>query len=104
MNAAEDEFALQSAMLAENLEPAVTRLPFLRLTAIGVLVATAFVLTGCGRKGPLDPPPGAWVTPPGTTPIREGQQPASQPDFGPDGKPIAPAGPNRRLPGDWLID
>ncbi len=90
-------------MVAANLEPTLTRSPFLRLTVIGALAA-AFVLTGCGRKGPLDPPPGAWVTPPGTTPIPASQQPAAQPQTSPDGKPIAPTGPNRRLPGDWLID
>ena len=90
-------------MVAANLEPALTRPPFFRLTVIGVLAA-AFALTGCGRKGPLDPPPGAWVTPPGTAPIPASQQPAAQPGHSPDGKPIAPTGPNRRLPGDWLID
>jgi predicted small lipoprotein YifL len=32
--------------------------PFLRLALIGALVAS-LGLAGCGRKGPLDPPPGA---------------------------------------------
>ncbi len=32
--------------------------PFLRLALIGALVAT-LGLAACGRKGPLDPPPGA---------------------------------------------
>ena len=32
--------------------------PFTRLVLIGVAVAS-LTLAGCGRKGPLDPPPGA---------------------------------------------
>ena len=32
--------------------------PFLRLALIGALVAS-LGLAACGRKGPLDPPPGA---------------------------------------------
>ncbi len=32
--------------------------PLLRLAVIGILVA-ALGLAGCGREGPLDPPPGA---------------------------------------------
>ena len=32
--------------------------PFTRLALIGVAVAS-LTLAGCGRKGPLDPPPGA---------------------------------------------
>jgi predicted small lipoprotein YifL len=32
--------------------------PFYRLALVGVAVA-ALTLAGCGRKGPLDPPPGA---------------------------------------------
>ena len=82
------------------MEHGVTR--SLHLVVAGALAAS-FLLTGCGRKGPLDPPPGAWVTPQGGTPHPQAQQQA-QPSYGPDGKPVAPTGPNRRLPGDWLID
>jgi predicted small lipoprotein YifL len=32
--------------------------PFLRLALVGVAIAS-LTLAGCGRKGPLDPPPGA---------------------------------------------
>ena len=73
-----------------------------RLAVLGVL-ALAFLLEGCGRKGPLDAPPGAWVTPRGTAPIRPDTPPPEQ-VVDEDGKVIAPAGPKRRLPGDWLID
>ena len=38
--------------------PSFRASPFIRLATIGVLVA-ALGLAGCGRKGPLDPPPGA---------------------------------------------
>ena len=34
-----------------------------RLAAIAALSA-AFALAGCGRKGPLDPPPSASISPP----------------------------------------
>jgi predicted small lipoprotein YifL len=37
--------------------------PLLRLATIAALTA-AFALAGCGRKGPLDPPPSAWTSPP----------------------------------------
>ncbi len=35
----------------------------LRLAAFAMLGA-AFALAGCGRKGPLDPPPSAAISPP----------------------------------------
>ena len=35
-------------------------LPFVTLALVGALTA-AFALAGCGRKGPLDPPPAASV-------------------------------------------
>ncbi len=80
-----------------------------RLALIGALAA-ALALAGCGRKGPLDPPPGTWITPPGAASISTSNQPgmvAPEPppvQSGPDGKPLAPPGPNRRIPADWLID
>jgi predicted small lipoprotein YifL len=79
--------------------------PFrLCLAAIGVLAAAA-LLTGCGRKGALDPPPGGWVIPagPGTTPVTQKAGTAVE-EYDADGKPIAPPGPKRRIPADWLID
>ena len=67
-----------------------------RLAAIGALVA-AFGLGGCGRKGGLDPPPGAAAVGPSV--------PAQSPQSGADGKAPVPApGPPRRTPIDWLID
>ena len=83
----------------------VTRFPFLGLAVTGALAA--LLLAGCGRKGPLDPPPGAWVTPPGTPSHQTARPAPAQPatlEYGPDGKPIAPAGPKRRIPGDWLLE
>jgi len=89
--------------------------PFVRLALIGALFA-ALGLAGCGRKGPLDPPPGASVADqpyaPGlmsgsgsttSTPIG-GQTRQGNPGVGPDGQPLAPAGPNKKIPLDVLID
>lgn len=41
------------------------------LTRIGLvaLVATTLALAGCGRRGPLEPPPGAPADPPKSTPV-----------------------------------
>jgi predicted small lipoprotein YifL len=65
----------------------------LRIAAIGALAA-ALGLAGCGRKSGLDAPPSAAI-----------EQPAGPaPAIGPDGKPVAPQGLNRRTPLDWLID
>jgi len=40
----------------------VSSRPFMRLAMAGALVA-ALSLAGCGRKGPLDPPPSASAAP-----------------------------------------
>ncbi len=61
-----------------------------RIAAIGALLAV-LGLAGCGRKGGLDPPPGASVDP----------NVAAQPN-GPAG--TVPAQGSRRTPIDWLID
>lgn len=68
-----------------------------RIAVIGALVA-ALGLAGCGRKGGLDPPPGATAAadqsaPPGATP------PASPDALPPSTQPLP-----RRTPIDWLID
>jgi predicted small lipoprotein YifL len=69
-----------------------------RIAAIGALVA-ALGLTGCGRKGGLDPPPGA------TTADTSVSRPDLEPAIGPDGKVIAPSqGPKRSTPIDWLLN
>jgi predicted small lipoprotein YifL len=69
-----------------------------RIAVIGALVA-ALGLAGCGRKGGLDPPPGASVVDQSAA-----GQPVPGPEVGPDGKPMMPPAPRRRTPVDWLID
>lgn len=89
--------------------------PLLRLALVGVLAA-ALGLAGCGRKGPLDPPPGASL---------EGVPQASMPELMSDkgnagpiggqakggysgvdesGQPLAPKGPQKRIPLDVLLN
>ena len=69
-----------------------------RIAAIGALVA-ALGLAGCGRKGGLDPPPGA------TAADTSVSRPDLEPAIGPDGKVIAPSqGPKRSTPIDWLLN
>jgi predicted small lipoprotein YifL len=98
-------------MVREISEPAVSRpdrslFPF---AVIGALVL-ALPLSACGRKGPLDPPPGGYmldnmsnrttaVTRKGD--VREKQEPSG---YDEDGRPIAPTGSRKKLPADWLID
>jgi predicted small lipoprotein YifL len=75
------------------------------LAVIGVL---ALALAGCGRKGALDPPPGGYALEPTTTTPVTGRGEALPKRRGPaydeEGNPIAPEGPKRRTPADWLID
>ena len=68
-----------------------------RIAVIGALVA-ALGLAGCGRKGGLDPPPGASVVEQGPPP------PGSAVEVGPDGRPLAPPPPKRSTPIDWLLN
>ncbi len=82
--------------------------PFLRLALIGVALAS-LTLAGCGRKGPLDPPPGASMAsgpqpaavPVGADPLVSpiGQTPDSRPS-----QPQAPVGPNKRIFLDNLLN
>jgi predicted small lipoprotein YifL len=76
-----------------NREFLVNRSVCLRLAAIGALAA-AVLLTGCGRKGPLDPPPSASAQP------AEPEQ--LQVDA--EGRPVAPRGQKKRFFADWLLD
>jgi predicted small lipoprotein YifL len=88
--------------------------PFLHLALIGVAVAS-LGLAACGRKGPLDPPPGASLTgepqaqtpglmsPIGATPIG-GQAKDDNPGVGPNGQPLAPKGPKKQIPLDILLN
>jgi len=66
-------------------------------------IGAALVLGGCGRKGPLDPPPTASAVPQATTqpeePPRLGMSPLDA-----DETPTARPGQRRRLPIDVLID
>jgi predicted small lipoprotein YifL len=65
----------------------------IRLAAICVLtLALGLTLSACGRRGPLDAPPGVVNTPQG--PVELDSQ----------GRPIAPPGEKKRLPIDWLLD
>jgi predicted small lipoprotein YifL len=81
------------------------------LAVVGTLAA-AFSLAGCGRKGPLDPPPGAGVAAPapsspnvGFSPVPERPARPAPVAFDAEGRPLAPAeGPKKRLPIDWLLD
>ncbi len=72
-------------------------------------IALALAVSGCGRKGPLDPPPGGYQIERGIgrTPVstRGAERPVEkQPEYDQEGRPIAPSGSRKKLPGDWLID
>jgi predicted small lipoprotein YifL len=65
----------------------------LRVLAISALaLALGLTLSACGRRGPLEAPPGAVMTNQGQVLLDE------------HGRPIAPAGEKKRLPIDWLLD
>jgi predicted small lipoprotein YifL len=68
-----------------------------RIAVIGALVA-ALGLAGCGRKGGLDPPPGA------TAAADQGAPPGAAPPASPDALPPSTQPLPRRTPIDWLID
>ena len=95
-------------MVPPNLELPVNRFAFpcARLALVSALLA-AFGLAGCGRKGPLDPPPAASVVsqPQGSAagPIGAQSRP-DNPGVDKDGKPVAPAGPQKRIPLDVLLN
>jgi predicted small lipoprotein YifL len=100
----------QSGIVRKISEPAVSRpnCSSFSLVLIGAL-ALAMPLSGCGRKGGLDPPPGGSQLEAGAvrTPVtRRGapvqvEKPA---EYDEDGRPIAPTGRRKKLPADWLID
>ena len=69
--------------------------PVLRAAVLGGLaLVLGLTLSACGRRGPLDPPPGASSL---------NEQPADI-QMDPQGRPLAPQGQKRRLPIDWLLD
>lgn len=76
--------------------------PFTRLALIGALVAS-LGLAACGRKGPLDPPPGASLAGDQAAPSGAPAT-ATRGPVGPDGKPIASGNVNRRIPLDVLLN
>ena len=65
----------------------------IRLAAISaLLLALGLSLSACGRKGPLDSPPGTYNTPQGVI------------ELDAEGRPLAPPGEKKRLPIDVLLD
>jgi len=65
----------------------------LRIAAApALLVALGLTLSACGRRGPLDAPPGV---------VNSAQ---GQIELDAQGRPIAPPGEKKRLPIDWLLD
>ena len=64
-----------------------------RVVAISALaLALGLTLSACGRRGPLEMPPGTMLSPQG--PVELDAQ----------GRPVAPPGEKKRLPIDWLLD
>jgi predicted small lipoprotein YifL len=77
------------------------RIRFKRLAVIGAL-ATALALAGCGRKGPLDPPPSATAA---ERAAGGDPQAAPRPVMDAEGRPIAPQSTEKkRIFLDWLLD
>lgn len=82
--------------------------PLYRLALVGVALA-ALTLAGCGRKGPLDPPPGASMA---SEPQAAAPPVMADPLAAPlgqqlDGRPAqrpTPAGPNRGIFLDNLLN
>jgi len=98
-------------MVRKISEPALPRPPrtLICFATIGAL-ALALPLAACGRKGPLDPPPGGYAleSQQGKTAVsRKGATlptESREPEYDDEGRPVAPKGPKKKLPGDWLID
>ncbi len=73
------------------------------------VLAAALMLGACGRKGPLDAPPGTTPQPMASE-VQPGSEDTSTQTVvptspvGPDGRPLAPRGPKKKLPADVLID
>ena len=64
-----------------------------RVLAISALALTlGLTLSACGRRGPLESPPGVVNTPQGPMQVDA------------EGKPLAPPGVTRRIPIDVLLD
>jgi predicted small lipoprotein YifL len=72
---------------------------FLRIALVGALAAAALV-AGCGRKGPLEPPPSARAVAPAIDPATGEPRPI----MSSDGYPMAPPGEKKPIALDVLID
>lgn len=57
-----------------------------------LVLALGLSLSACGRRGPLDAPPGVFNTPQGVI------------ELDAQGRPLAPPGEKKRLPIDVLLD
>lgn len=68
--------------------------------ALAGAIAAAFGLAGCGRKGPLDPPPSATLSG-NKVPAKSsgGEQVLDS-----HGRPHAPPGPDKHIPIDALLN
>lgn len=82
---------------------------FFRLSAVAV-IAAALGLSACGRKGPLDAPPGA-ASSQARAPSTDGQPQPERSLLGDpssnssaNGIPLAPKGEKKRIPLDALLD
>jgi predicted small lipoprotein YifL len=80
--------------------------------ALTAVLATSLGLAACGRKGPLDPPPGGTLTgepqagasAPATNSLATPPSKDDSPGIGPDGRARAPKGENKRIPLDSLLN
>jgi predicted small lipoprotein YifL len=61
-----------------------------------LVLALGLTLSACGRKGPLDLPPGAQLF--------DMPEPNQAQQFDAQGRPLAPPGQKKRLPIDFLLD
>jgi predicted small lipoprotein YifL len=83
----------------------------MRMSLLGIVVTTALGLSGCGRSGPLELPPGPATSAPGaqlTTPtpgVAGSQQEAAAARNGFDarGNPVAPVGEKKSFILDPLL-
>ena len=87
--------------------------PFLRL-ALTAALAASLGLAACGRKGPLDAPPGTSLVGEQSNAPNPMSNPIATPIGGhakegdagvrPDGQPLAPKGPKKQIPLDVLLN
>jgi predicted small lipoprotein YifL len=75
---------------------------YLRLALVGALIAS-LGLAACGRKGPLDPPPGSSLVEEKASPIG-GQSHDHSAGVTDEGRAQAPKGEKKRIPLDVLLN